>query len=162
MPQPAGRAVLLHGPRIGMTDLPGSVLFACSMNAIRSPMAEGLMKFLHGRRTYVDSVGVRTQQVDGFAIAVMEEKGIDISRHAAKTFDDLEDDLFDLVVSLSPEAHHRALEMTRTSPVAVELWNTFDPSLVEGPRTQRLDAYRMVRDQLFERIRTRFAPAMKP
>ncbi len=145
-----------------MSEPPGSVLFACTMNAIRSPMAEGFLKFLHGTRIYVDSVGMRTQDVDGFAIAVMEEMGIDISRHAAKTFDDLEDDLFDIVITLSPEAHHRALEMTRTSPVEVEFWNTFDPSLVEGSREQRLDAYRQVRDRIFERIRARFAPPMKP
>lgn len=145
-----------------MSDLPGSVLFACSMNAIRSPMAEGFLKFLHGTRIYVDSAGTRKREVDGFAIAVMEEMGIDISRHAAKTFDDLQDDLFDIVVTLSPEAHHRALELTRTSPVEVEFWNTFDPSLVEGSREQRLDAYRQVRDGIFERIRDRFAPQMKP
>ncbi len=145
-----------------MSELPGSVLFACTMNAIRSPMAEGFLKFLHGTRTYVDSVGMRAVDVDGFAIAVMEEMGIDISRHAAKTFDDLEDDLFDIVITLSPEAHHRALEMTRTSSVEVELWNTFDPSLVEGNREQRLDAYRQVRDRIFQRIRSRFAPQMKP
>ncbi len=145
-----------------MSDLPGSVLFACSMNAIRSPMAEGFLKFLHGTRIYVDSAGTRKREVDGFAIAVMEEMGIDISRHAAKTFDDLQDDLFDIVVTLSPEAHHRALELTRTSPVEVEFWNTFDPSLVEGSREQRLDAYRQVRDRIFERIRDRFAPQMKP
>lgn len=145
-----------------MSDLPGSVLFACSMNAIRSPMAEGFLKFLHGTRIYVDSAGTRKREVDGFAIAVMEEMGIDISRHAAKTFDDLQDDLFDIVVTLSPEAHHRALELTRTSPVEVEFWNTFDPSLVEGSREQRLDAYRQVRDRIFERIRARFAPQMKP
>ena len=145
-----------------MSDLPGSVLFACTMNSIRSPIAEGYLKFLHGTRIYVDSVGVRAREADGFAVAVMEETGIDISRHAAKTFDDLEDDLFDIVVTLSPEAHHRALELTRTGAVEVELWNTFDPSLVEGSRDQRLDAYRQVRDRIFERIRTRFAPPMKP
>lgn len=145
-----------------MSDLPGSVLFACTVNSIRSPIAEGYLKFLHGTRIYVDSVGMRAEPVDGFAVAVMEEMGIDISRHAAKTFDDLEDDLFDIVVTLSPEAHHRALELTRTSPVEVELWNTFDPSLVEGSREQRLDAYRQVRDWIFARIRTRFAPLMKP
>ncbi len=145
-----------------MSDLPGSVLFACAMNSIRSPMAEGFLKFLHGTRIYVDSAGMRAREVDAFAVAVMEEMGIDISRHAAKTFDDLEDDLFDIVVTLSPEAHHRALELTRTGAVEVEFWNTFDPSLVEGSREQRLDAYRQVRDRIFARIRARFAPPMKP
>ena len=145
-----------------MSELPGSVLFACTMNSVRSPMAEGFLKFLHGTRIYVDSAGVRSREVDGFAVAVMEEVGIDISKHAAKSFEDLEDDLFDIVITLSPEAHHRALEMTRTSSVDVELWNTFDPSLVEGSREQRLEAYRTVRDQLFDRIRNRFSPRLKP
>ncbi|MYF86289.1 MAG: low molecular weight phosphatase family protein, partial [Rhodospirillaceae bacterium] len=125
-----------------MSDLPGSVLFACSINLFRSRLAVGFVFFVLGTRIYVDSVGTRKREVDGFAIAVMEEMGIDISRHAAKTFDDLQDDLFDIVVTLSPEAHHRALELTRTSPGEVEFWNTFDPSLVEGSREQRLDAYR--------------------
>jgi len=146
-----------------MSDLPGSVLFACSMNAIRSPMAEGFLKFLHGTRIYVDSVGMRKREVDGFAIAVMEEMGIDISRHAAKTFDDLQDDLFDIVVTLSPEAHHRALELTRTSPVEVEFWNTFDPSLVEGsgwlpddiPRMKILSV-RKAGDYLYMRYRATY------
>ena len=145
-----------------MSELPGSVLFACTMNSVRSPMAEGFLKFLHGTRIYVDSAGVRFREVDGFAVAVMEEVGIDISKHAAKSFEDLEDDLFDIVITLSPEAYHRALEMTRTSSVDVELWNTFDPSLVEGSREQRLEAYRTVRDQLFDRIRNRFSPRLKP
>jgi len=145
-----------------MSELPGSILFACTMNSVRSPMAQGLMKFLHGTRVYVDSAGVRSRDVDGFAIAVMEEIGIDISKHKSKTFDELEDDLFDVVVTLSPEAHHRALELTRTSSVEVELWNTFDPSMVEGGREQMLDAYRQVRDQLFKRIQARFASPMKP
>ncbi len=120
------------------------------------------MKFLHGRRVYVDSAGVRSRDVDGFAIAVMEEIGIDISKHRSKSFEDLSDDLFDVVVTLSPEAHHRALEMTRTSSVEVELWNTFDPSIIDGSREQRLDAYRQVRDQLFKRIEARFASPLKP
>ncbi|MCY4239132.1 MAG: arsenate reductase ArsC [Rhodospirillaceae bacterium] len=145
-----------------MSELPGSVLFACTINSVRSPMAEGVMKFLHGRRVYVDSAGVRSRDVDGFAIAVMEEIGIDISKHRSKSFEDLSDDLFDVVVTLSPEAHHRALEMTRTSSVEVELWNTFDPSIIDGSREQRLDAYRQVRDQLFKRIEARFASPLKP
>jgi len=142
--------------------LPASVLFACSANSIRSPMAEAYLKHLHGKRIYVDSVGVRTLEIDPFAIAAMEEIGIELSRHRAKTFDDLEGDSFDLVITLSPEAHHRALEMTRTSAVEVEFWNTFDPTAVEGSREVRLDAYRQVRDGLIARIRERFPPQIKP
>jgi protein-tyrosine-phosphatase len=139
-----------------MADLPGSVLFCCTLNALRSPMAEGLFKHLHNRRVFVDSVGVRAGELDSFAVAVMDEIGIDISRHRAKSFDNLEDTSFDLIVSLSPEAHHRALEMTRTMACEVELWNTFDPSIIEGGREVRLDAYRGVRDALMRRIRDRF------
>jgi len=139
-----------------MAELPGSVLFCCTMNALRSPMAEGIFKLLHNRRVFVDSVGVRAGELDPFAVAVMDEIGIDISRHRCKTFDNLEDTSFDLIISLSPEAHHRALELTRTMACDVELWNTFDPSIVEGSREIRLDAYREVRDGLMRRIRERF------
>jgi protein-tyrosine-phosphatase len=137
-------------------DLPGSVLFCCTMNALRSPMAEAMLKHLHGRRIYVDSVGLRTGPVDEFAVAVMEEIGMDISKHRAKSFEQLEDGSFDLIVSLSPEAQHHAVEMTRTMACEVEFWNTFDPSFAEGSREARLDAYRQVRDQLMRRILARF------
>lgn len=145
-----------------MADQPGAVLFACTSNAIRSPMAEGLLKHLLGHRIYVDSVGVRTVELDPFAVEAMEEIGIDISRHRAKTFDDLEDSSYDLIVSLSPEAQHQAVELTRTMACEVEYWNTFDPSLIEGSRAVRLDAYRRVRDQLRERIEARFNLDLKP
>lgn len=139
-----------------MADLPSSVLFCCTLNAVRSPIAEGVFKHLHNRRVFVDSVGVRAGELDPFAVVVMDEIGIDISRHRPKSFDNLEDTSFDLIISLSPEAHHRALELTRTMACDVEFWNTFDPSIVEGARETRLDAYREVRDTLLHRIRERF------
>lgn len=141
-----------------MGKLPSSVLFACTMNSIRSPMAESMLKLMHGARIYVDSVGVRARDIDPFAVAVAEEIGLDLSRHRAKTFDDLEDGYFDLVISLSPEAQHRAVEMTRHVSCDVEFWHTLDPSVIEGSREQRLAAYRGVRDELYERIRARFPP----
>jgi len=138
-------------------DLPSAVLFACTMNAIRSPMAESILKFLHGDRIYIDSVGVRAGEINGFAVSVMDEIGIDLSRHKCKTFDDLEDSYFDLVIPLSPEAQHKAVEMTRVMACDIEFWNTFDPSLVESEdRETVLQAYRQVRDQLMERIKERF------
>jgi protein-tyrosine-phosphatase len=136
--------------------LPGSVLFACSYNSIRSPMAEGLLKHLHGRRIFVDSVGVRARPVDPFVIAVMQELGIDLGRHRNKTFDDLDDTSFDIVVTLSPEAQHKAVEMTRIMACEVEYWPTYDPALAEGSRDVTLAAYRDVRDQLMRRLRQRF------
>ena len=145
-----------------MDALPDAVLFACTQNSVRSPMAEGLLKHFLGHRVYVDSCGVRTSEVDGFAVAVMEEIGIDISKHRAKSFDDLEDTSFDLILSLSPEAQHSAVELTRTMACEVEFWNTFDPSMVEGSRETRLDAYRKVRDQLETRIHQRFSFDLKP
>ena len=135
---------------------PGAVLFACTMNSIRSPMAEAILKHFHGRDIFVDSVGVRSKEMDGFAIAVMEEIGIDISDHEAKTFEDLEDSSFDLVISLSPEAQHKAVDLTRYMACEVEFWHTFDPSVVAGSREERLQAYREVRDELLERIKERF------
>jgi len=145
-----------------MADLPGSVLFCCTMNALRSPMAEGILKQMHGRRVFVDSVGIRNGELDPFAVAVIDEVGIDISRHRPKTFDQLEDSSFDLIISLSPEAHHRALEMTRTMACEVEYWNTLDPSIIEGSRETRLDAYRGVRDTLMRRILERFPLGAAP
>ncbi len=145
-----------------MAELPSSVLFACSQNSVRSPMAEAIAKYLFGKQIYFDSVGVRAQEIDGFAIAVMEEIGIDLHRHHAKTFDDLEDTSFDLVITLSPEAQHSAVEMTRTMACEVEFWNTVDPSVIEGSRESRLDAYRAVRDGLMERIKARFGGAGGP
>ena len=137
-------------------ELPGAVLFCCTMNSVRSPMAEAILKQIHGQRIFVDSVGVRAQEIDGFVIAVMDEIGIDMTRHRAKTFDDLEDESFDLIISLSPEAQHKAVDMTRTMACDVEFWNTMDPSIVEGSREERLEAYRTVRDGLMKRIRQRF------
>ena len=141
-----------------MTDQPSAVLFACSLNAIRSPMAAGIFRHHYGRRLYVDSVGVRCGEPSGFAVAVMREIGIDIADHEPKTFDDLEDAYFDLVVSLSPQAQHKAVEMTRVMACDVEFWPTFDPSVVEGSREVQLDAYRQVRDQLLTRIEAQFGP----
>ncbi len=129
---------------------------------MRSPMAEGILKQLLGRRIYVDSAGVRPGRIDPFVVAVMDEIGIDVGKHRSKTFDDLEDTSFDLIVSLSPEAQHRAVEMTRTMASEVEFWNTMDPTVVEGSRETRLDAYRAVRDTLMSRIHRRFPLAGAP
>ncbi|MGB0670520.1 MAG: arsenate reductase ArsC [Rhodospirillales bacterium] len=139
-----------------MWEMPGAVLFACTMNAVRSPMAEGLMKHFHGTRVYVESVGVREGVLDGFAVAALDEIGIDISRHRPRVFEELEDNSFDMVVSLSPEAQHKAVDMTRVMACDVVFWNTLDPSIVEGSREQRMDAYRTVRDQLVARIKEAF------
>ena len=139
-----------------MAELPGSVLFACTMNAIRSPMAEALMKYLHGRRVFVQSAGLRAGEHDPFADAVLDEIGIDSTKHLPRTFDQLDDDYFDLVISLAPEAQHRAVELTRASATELEFWHMPDPSIVEGSREVRLDAYRDLRDLLLRRIRERF------
>jgi protein-tyrosine-phosphatase len=143
-------------------ELPGSVLFACTQNALRSPMAEALMKYLHGRRVYVQSAGVRPGTIDPFVIAVLDEIGIDLSGHRPRAFDDLEDDYFDLVISLSPEAQHRAVELTRSSSCQIEFWPVLDPSLTTGSREVQLDAYRKLRDDLLERLERRFPPRGAP
>ena len=119
-------------------------------------MAEAILKWIHGRRIYVDSVGVREAPVDPFAVAVMAEVGIDIARHRPKTFDALEDTSFDLVISLSPEAQHKAVELTRTMACEVEFWPVYDPTGIDGSRDELLAAYRMVRDHLRRRILERF------
>jgi len=145
-----------------MASQPGSVLFCCTQNSIRSPMAEGILKYLRGKSIFVDSVGVRASEIDGFVVAVMDEIGIDMTKHRSKTFDDLEDTSFDLIISLSPEAQHKAVEMTRTMACEVEFWPTMDPSVIEGSREEILDAYRDVRDKLMARIRERFPSTGAP
>lgn len=144
---------------------PRAVLFACGQNSVRSPMAAALMRQAFGNAFVVASAGVRKGELDGFAIAVMNEIGIDIASHEPMTFEeleDLEDGLdFDLIVTLAPEAHHKALELTHRIPAAVEYWPTPDPTVIEGHREQRLDAYREMRDQLMERIAARFAPSRR-
>jgi len=146
-----------------MADSPGAVLFACNLNKVRSPMAEGLMKRMFGDRVYVESCGLRVGEVGGvdpFAAAVMDEIGVDISAHRSQTFDDLEAHAFDVVISLSPEAHHRAVELSRGRAVDLEHWPTLDPTLTTGARETLLDAYRAVRDGLEARIMRRF-PRMR-
>lgn len=140
-----------------MTGKIGSVLFCCTHNSVRSPMAEGLGKKLFGTRVYVDSAGVRRQEIDPFVIASLGELGVDIQRHKAKTFDELHDSSFDLIVTLSPEAHHKALELTRIMACDVEYWPTFDPTLIEeGSREARLEGYRALREGLKGKILKRF------
>jgi protein-tyrosine-phosphatase len=139
---------------------PQAVLFLCAHNQIRSPMASALARYLFKSSLYVASAGVRKGEIDPFVVAVMEELGIDVTKHRPKTIDELEEYEglnFDLVISLSPEAHHRALDMTRTLAFDEEYWPIPDPSDTEGSREQRLDAYRAVRDALMKRIRARFA-----
>ena len=142
--------------------LPGAVLFACNFNRVRSPMAEALLKRALGDRVYVDSCGLKQEPgeagegADPFVRSVMEEISVDLANHAPKTFDQLEDASFDLVISLTPEAQHRAVEMTRGRAAEIEYWPTFDPTLAEGSREARLAAYREVRDHLAKRIAERF------
>ena len=138
---------------------PQAVLFACGLNSIRSPMAMALLRHLFGKNIYVESAGVKPGEPDPFAVAAMEEIGLDLSKHKPHTFeqlDELEGLNFDLIVTLSPEAHHKALDLTRTIAADVEYWPTADPSGATGNREQKLDAYREVRDQLMVKIRNRF------
>jgi protein-tyrosine-phosphatase len=139
-------------------ELPAAVLFACTMNAVRSPMAAAILRHLAGRRAYVESAGVRAGDADPFVAIVMNEIGIDVSQHAPRTLRELNDTCFDLIITLSPEAHHQAMELTRTMAVEVEYWPTFDASIMigSGNRDQILEVYRAVRDALFLRVKQRF------
>jgi len=145
-----------------MSALPPSVLFACSHNAIRSPMAEALAKRLYGNTAFLDSVGVHAGELDNFAVAVLDEIGVDLHKHHGKSFDDVDPSEFDLIVTLSPEAHHRALEFTRSASTDVEYWPIPDPSAVEGSRDSRLEAYRRTRDMILTRLKVRFGAPSGP
>ena len=136
---------------------PGAVLIACNYNRVRSPMAEGVMQLIYGDRIFVDSCGLKAGEgIDPFAVTAMDELGVDLSGHVAKSFDDLEDGSFDLVISLTPEAQHRAVELARGRAVDIEYWPIHDPTLATGSREAVLDAYRQVRDELRRRIEARF------
>lgn len=141
---------------------PSNVLFACTMNAVRSPMAAALMRHLADQSVYVESAGVKAGALDPLAVEAMEEIGLKIGQHRPRCFEDLEDGSFDLVITLSPEAQHKAVELTRTAATQVEYWPTIDPTAVEGSREQRLAAYRAVRDQLLERLKQRFSGLSAP
>lgn len=144
------------GKNVEPLGRPGSVLFVCAMNAIRSPMAEHLTKKLFGQSIYVQSAGVEEGRADPFMVAALAEAGIDVGKHLPRTLDEIGDTYFDLIVTLSPEAHHRALQMARAAAAEVEYWPTMDPSTVAGNREQVLAAYRQVRDALERKIRSRF------
>ena len=135
---------------------PSAILFACTMNAVRSPLAAGLARNILGQSVFVRSAGVRRGEPDGFAAEVAGEVGIDLSHHEAHTFDDLQDHFFDVVIALSPEADSFAREWTRMTDCAVEYWPVPDPTVVEGSRDVRLAAYRALRELLRERITARF------
>jgi len=138
----------------------GAILFACTMNAVRSPMAAAMLRHLSRGGLYIESAGVKAGSLDPLAVEAMEELGLEIGKHKPRRFEDLEDGSFDLVITLSPEAQHKAMELTRTAATKVEYWPTIDPTVTEGSREQRLMAYRMVRDQLMQRLKQRFlAPA---
>jgi protein-tyrosine-phosphatase len=155
-------------------ERPGAVLFTCNFNRVRSPMAEALCKLMLGRDVFVDSCGLNhapadeeeaddSVQADPFVGVVMAELGYELIHHRAKTFDELEDDSFDLVISLTPESRQRAAELARGRAADIEFWPTPDPTLVDGSREARLDAYRDVRDALARRISKRFgAPLPVP
>ena len=143
-------------------DLPQSVLFCCDHNAVRSPMAEGIMKKFYGTGSYVQSVGVINDlEIDGFAIAVCEELGIELSRHRSRSFDEMQewgDDLssFDLIIALSPASQRRALDLTRLFHLTVEYWPIMDPTGLGETREAKLVSYRQTRDQIVDQLLRRW------
>ncbi|NBR34422.1 MAG: low molecular weight phosphatase family protein [Rhodobacteraceae bacterium] len=151
-----------------MTDgLPQSILFCCDHNAVRSPMAEGIMKKFYGTGTYVQSVGVMNDlEIDGFAIGVCQEIGVELSRHRSRSFDEMEqwgDDLssFDLVIALSPASQRRALELTRFFHLDVEYWPIMDPTGIGETRETKLNAYRQTRDQIADQLIRRWGQPLE-
>ena len=136
--------------------LPSAILFICTQNAIRSPMAAALMHAAHGHKVYVASAGIRAGDPDPFVGMIMDEVGLDLTRHRPHSVDDLADSAFDLAITLSPEANAFAQEMAKTMAIEVLHWPTPDPSVEQGSRVQILDAYRAVRDGLKKRITERF------
>ncbi|TNJ43260.1 low molecular weight phosphatase family protein [Phaeobacter sp. B1627] len=150
-----------------MEALPQSVLFCCDHNAVRSPMAEGIMKKLYGTGTYVQSAGVKNDmEIDGFCITVCQEIGVELSRHRSRSFDEMEewgDDIsaYDLVIALSPASQRRALELTRLFHLDVDYWPIMDPTGLGETREAKLESYRQTRDQILERLTARWGTPME-
>ena len=150
-----------------MGNFPSSVLFCCDHNAVRSPMAEALMKKLYGQRAYVQSAGVRNDlEIDGFAVAACAEIGVELSRHRSRSFEEMQewgDDLsqFDLIVALSPASQRMALELTRFHHLEIEYWPILDPTGLGEGREAKLSAYRQARDQIRDRMIARFGPPVE-
>lgn len=141
------------------SEVPVAVLFACTMNAVRSPMAAAILSHLSGQRIRVMSAGVRAGSPDPYMVAVMDEIGIDTSEHEPQPLDNVKDEIFDLIITLSPEAHHHALELTRIMPAKVEYWPTYDATVGQESgrtRAETLARYRAVRDEIFARVKARF------
>ncbi|NTF43380.1 low molecular weight phosphatase family protein [Rhizobium rhizogenes] len=134
---------------------PGAILFMCGLNAIRSPMAEAIARHMLPQGTYIASAGVRAGERNPFVDVVLDEIGLSLGRRQPQTLEELEDDFFDIIITLSPEAHHAALELTRANAIEVIYWPTMDPSATDGTRDQVLDAYREVRDYLLGLIKSR-------
>ena len=147
-----------------MASFPHSVLFCCDHNAVRSPMAEGMMKKFYGQRAYIQSAGVKNDmEIDGFSIAVCAELGIELSRHRSRSFEEMRewgDDLgqFDLIIALSPASQRTALELTRTYHLEVEYWPILDPTGLGETREAKLASYRQSREQIRQRMLDRFGP----
>ena len=145
-----------------VTVLPQAVLFCCDHNAVRSPMAEGMMKKLHGHEVYVQSAGVKgDMEIDGFAIAVCAELGVELSRHRSRSFEEMRDwgddlEQFDLIVALSPAAQRQAQELARHAHTLVEYWPIMDPTGLGRMRDDKVAAYRQARDQIGARLQERF------
>jgi protein-tyrosine-phosphatase len=147
-----------HKPTVEMQAKPRSILFLCGMNSIRSPMAEAIARSVLPRDRFVTSAGVHKGDPDPFVAAILAEHGLNTPLRSPHTLDELDDDFFELIITLAPEAHHHAMELTRSHPVDVEYWPLEDPSLAIGTREQILDAYRQVRNTLETKIRDRFLP----
>ncbi len=147
-----------------MADFPSSILFCCDHNAVRSPMAEAMMKKFYGQRAYVQSAGVHNDmEIDGFSVAVCREIGIELDRHRSRSFAEMQrlgDDLsqFDLIIALSPASQRMALDLTRFYHLSVEYWPILDPTAIGEGREAKLSAYRQARDQIRERVLARFGP----
>lgn len=148
-----------------MSPLParlGSVLFVCSLNAVRSPMAEAIAKQLYGRRIFVESAGLTKDDRDPFAIAALAEIGISLGDDEPKVIDEVDFEGFDLVVALSTEAHHKVQALCRATAMQVLFWPLPDASAVDGSRDQRMDAFRQVRDEIRARVRREIGPRVVP
>jgi arsenate reductase len=127
------------------------VLFLCTHNSARSQMAEGLLRHLAGDRFEVASAGTEATSVRPEAIEAMAELGVDISGQSSKTLERYLGEPFDHVVTVCDDAN----EACPVFPGARSRlhWSFRDPSRAEGSEEERLQVFKMVRDEIQGRIR---------
>lgn len=128
-----------------------NLLFLCTGNSCRSQMAEGWSRLLGGGDHRVESAGIEAHGKNPRAIAVMAEKGVDISGQESTVVDDAMLQRADVVVTVCGHAD----ELCPALPPSVRKihWPLSDPAKATGTENEVMAAFRATRDEVEARVR---------